>query len=92
MQEGLKEVARWVVFFIASWILTTIASQINLVPEFHTYNVWVFTFSIPVRAAWQFGITFALRYLDKYKFTESKQNIENKAVDTAEKPKGVLPF
>lgn len=86
--EAVKEVARWVVLFIAGWIITQILSQIILVPENYDLKVWVFTFSIPIRLTLSTGLTVAGRYVDKLLFEQSKQSDKYKLSD----PKGLLPF
>lgn len=83
--EAVKEVARWLVLFVASWIVTEMLTQSSAIPEFHKLDVWVFSFMIPVRTAIVFGLTFVGRYLDKWMFTKTH---EDPKVET----KGFLPF
>lgn len=89
--EGLKEVMRWVVLFagslVISWIITETLKQITNVPEVFNLKVWVFTYAIPVRELFTFGLTFAGRYVDKYLHEASK----GFTLDGS-KPKGLLPF
>lgn len=66
MSEGLKEVARWIVLFILSWLITETIAQLELVPEFYTLKVWVFTYLIPVRLAFNLGLTLLGRFVDKW--------------------------
>lgn len=72
--EGIKEVARWVVLFAVSWVITQTVAQINLVPEFFTLKVWVFSYLIPVRLAFNVGLTMLGRFVDKmlYELGKSK--------------------
>lgn len=79
--EAAKEVARWMVFFIGSWIVTEMLAQATRVPEFQFVNVWVYTFMIPVRALVTFTLTMILRYIDKYLHVNPKVKAE-----------GLLPF
>lgn len=92
--EGLKEVARWVVLFlvssIISWFITETLKQITAVPEVFNLKVWVFTYAIPVRELFTFGLTFTGRYVDKYLHESSKQTKEH--VVGSATPKGILPF
>lgn len=64
--EGLKEVARLGLLFVGSWIITETMAQINLVPQFHEIKVWVFTYIIPIRSMFHFGLTMSGRFLDKW--------------------------
>lgn len=64
--EAVKEVARWLVAFIVSWLVTETLKQIVLVPEFVDFKVWVFTYSIPFRAGFQLALTFIGRAADKF--------------------------
>jgi hypothetical protein len=72
-KEALKEVSRWVVFFIISWIISETLKQINLVPEFAPIKLWVFTYSIPVRSLFTFVLTMVGRYADKYTHEKNKE-------------------
>lgn len=64
--ETGKEVARWALLFVVSWILTATLAQINLVPESQSITIWVFTYLIPVRALVNLGLTFLLKMVDNY--------------------------
>ena len=92
--EGLKEVLRWVILFagsmVISWVITETLKQITAVPEVFNLKVWVFTYAIPVRELFTFGLTFAGRYADKYLHEASKQNIYK--ASEGESLKGLLPF
>ena len=79
--EAGKEVLRWVVFFAISWVITETLKQIDLVPEFATVKVWVFTYLLPVRSMVQFGLTFLGRAADKFVHEWN-----------ATKLRGILPF
>lgn len=86
--EGIKEVLRWALLFVISWIITVVLAQINAVPETHRLALWVFVFDIPVRAILLFTLTFIGRYIDKVRFERSKE----KMLRLDEKPSGLLPF
>lgn len=83
--EAIKEIARWLVLFGSSWIITEMLTQSSAIPEFQKLDVWVFSFMIPVRTGIVFVLTFAGRYVDKFLFEKSKTLPE---VET----KGLLPF
>lgn len=87
--ETIKEVGRWLVSAVVSWIITQTMAQLNLVPETYSINVWVFTYTLPIRAGFGFVLTVAGRALDKYVFVASKEDPDRKKT---EDPKGVLPF
>ena len=70
--SGLKEVSRWAVFFLASEVITQMLNQVAQVPDFIFFKVWVFNFSIAVRASLKLALTMALRYIDKKKHTDWK--------------------
>lgn len=65
IKKGLLEVARWVGLFILSWFITETASQLTNIPEFYELHIWVFTYLIPVRLAFQFLLTLLGRLVDK---------------------------
>ena len=69
---GVKEVGRWAIFFLASEVVTQMLNQVAQVPESLSFNVWVFNFSIAIRASFKIALTMALRYLDKKKHTDWK--------------------
>lgn len=64
--EAVKEALRWVVSLVVGWVLTETLKQIDLVPEFATVKLWVFTYMIPVRFMVQTGLTLATRMIDKF--------------------------
>jgi len=66
--EAIKEVARWCICAVASFVFTVILDQIKLVPEILNVKLWVITFPIPIQAVVWFVSTNALRYIDKVKF------------------------
>ena len=70
--SGLKEVSRWAVFFLESDIVTQMLNQIAQVPDFWFVKVWVFNFSVAVRASLKLALTMVLRYIDKKKHTDWK--------------------
>lgn len=87
--ESVKEVGRWLVSAVVAWIITQTLAQMDLVPEFYKLNVWVFTYTIPIRATFAFALTAAGRAIDKYVFVKSKE--DPKRPDEVE-PTGVIPF
>lgn len=64
--ETAKEIARWAVLFIASWLITATLAQINLVPESQSVTIWVFTYLIPVRLLVNIALTFIGKMVDNY--------------------------
>lgn len=86
--EGIKEVARWVVLFLVSWLITETLKQVTAIPEIANVKVWVFVYTVPVRAGVVFLLTFTGRWVDKYLFEKSKDETKF----AADKPKGLLPF
>lgn len=92
--EALKEVMRWVALYVASftlsWFITETLKQIALVPEAFNVKIWVFTYAIPIRQLFTFGLTLAGRYTDKYLHESHKQTkgyMEGQA-----KAMGLLPW
>lgn len=84
---AIKEVSRWLVFLIVSDIAVQLSNQAIKVPESLNLRVWEFTYSIPARMLFTTGLTLLLRYLDKLKHLNFKQeNSESK------KTGGLLPF
>lgn len=63
--EGLKEIARWLLLFIASWIITETLNQLGAVPEKATVKIWVFNYIIPIRLLVNTLLTFLGRFIDK---------------------------
>jgi len=88
--EAVKEVARWLVLFIISWVITETLKQTATIPEWATIKVWVFVYAVPVRSLITFGLTFAGRYADKYIYEKSKQIAL--LAENVTKVKGLLPF
>lgn len=79
--EGLKEPARWIVLFIAGWIIGETAKQVGNLPEFVTVVIWVFTYKIPVQSLIAFLLALAGRAVDKAiheigKFTNNQTMIK----------------
>lgn len=87
--EALKEIARWIVLFIVSWIIAETLKQVTQVPEWYTIKLWVFTYAIPVRTLFTFGLTLLGRYVDKYLHEKAKLT---KDFTEVAKPNGLLPF
>jgi hypothetical protein len=73
--EGLKEVARWLVLFVASWIITATLSQLANVPESAEVRLWLFAYVIPVRLLFNVVLTFIGRFVDKalYEMGKAKE-------------------
>ena len=69
---GIKEVGRWLVFYIASEVVTQMLAQVAKVPDFVFFRVWVFNFAIAIRSSLKIALTLSLRYLDKKKHTDWK--------------------
>lgn len=93
--EAVKEVLRYVILFVVSWIITETLKQISLVPTLYEVRFWVFVYAIPVQALLTFLLVLVGRYIDKYKFTKSKQELEDLPKHLLEQegePKGILPF
>lgn len=89
-KEALKEVARWIVLFAGSWIITQIINQIVLIPEFWNIKIWEFVFPIPLQSTILGFLTMLGRFLDKLKFEMTKEL--SKVVGSSEVVKGILPF
>lgn len=83
--EGLKEVGRWVVLLVISWVIAQTLGQVNAIPESLKVNIWVLNYSIPVRELFVFGLTFSGRFVDKWRFEKTK-------ADPKTETKGILPF
>lgn len=96
--EGIKEILRYmvlyVVSYVVSWFIMQTLQQISSVPEFFVLKVWVFVYYIPLRGLIAFLLTMAGRYIDKYIFTLSKEEISKKrvSVNIDRKPQGLLWF
>jgi len=93
--EALKEISRWVALYIVSWIITQMLSQINLVVDFWSFKVSVFTFTIPVRTSLNTILTLTGRYVDKYVFVSHKNELRTLEIEFDQKqgdPTGLLPF
>jgi len=85
--EGVKEVGRWLIFWLASDIVVQLVKQTGLVPELLSLKVWVFTLAFPLRASLKGLLTLSLRYLDKKRHKDWKL-----AHPRSEKNGGLLPF
>ena len=83
--EAAKEVLRWVVLFVLSWIVTETLKQAVAIPEFYQLHVSVFVYMIPLRAGIVFALTMVGRYADKWLFEKTK-------ADSSTDTKGILPF
>lgn len=92
--EAVKEVMRWVALyalsFTISWFIAETLKQVAQVPETFNFKVWVFTYAIPVRQLFTFGLTLAGRYADKYLHESHKQTKGYMAGQA--KAMGLLPW
>jgi hypothetical protein len=66
IREALKEVARWLFFYVIAWLVSATLAQIELVPEFASVKIWVFTYSIPIRTIFHITLTLVGRMADKF--------------------------
>ena len=88
--EALKEIGRWIVLFFISWIIASLLGQANLVPESWIFKISVFTFNVPLREVFIFGLTMIGRYIDKFLHENAKQD---RVYQIGETPiSGLLPF
>ena len=85
--SGIKEVGRWLVFWIVSDIASQLLKQVHILPELYVLYVWKFVYTIPIRASFKMALTFLLRYIDKAKHQSGKLRDPE-----ASKPMGILPF
>lgn len=79
--ETMKELGRWAVLLVVSWFVTQTLLQVSSVPETYELKLWVFTYALPVRFLFQFGLASLGRLVDRLIH-------ESKSVDL----KGLLPF
>lgn len=82
-----KEIARLVIFLVASDVATQLLNQAVNVPDSLQVKLWVFTYSIPARMLFVTLLTLGLRYIDKLKH----ENFKEKHPLT-KKASGILPF
>ena len=88
--EALKSTLRWVVLFVGSFIISELIRQADLIPESWLLKIFIFTFAIPVRTLFIFGLTLIGGYVDKYLHEVKK---ESKAYPVGMTPAGgLLPF
>jgi hypothetical protein len=64
--EAVKEPLRWIVLFVASWIITQLVNQAVVIPESWEIKVWLFSFVVPLRYLIVTGLTLLGRFVDKY--------------------------
>lgn len=86
--EAIKEVLRWLVFFVSSWFISETLKQVNLIPEYYQLKIYIFKYSIPIRSIFVFFLTMIGRYADKYLHETKKE----KGYMGEAKPMGILPF
>lgn len=86
--EAMKEVLRWVACVVLGWIVAATIAQISKVPEFATFNVYVFSYDVPIRLGLHTALTVLARFLDKFIF-EYQKNVRNIEWFPF---KGLLPF
>ena len=63
--EALKEIGRWVLLFVASWLITETINQITVIPETLEVKIWVFAYLIPIRLSVKTLLTLVGRFVDK---------------------------
>lgn len=85
--EAAKEIARLVVFLVASDVATQLLNQAVNVPDSLQIKLWIFTYSIPARMLFVTLLTLGLRFLDKLKHENFKESHPE-----TKKPNGILPF
>jgi len=90
--EAVKEIARWIILFILSWIVTQVLAQINVLPELLNIKIWLFSFIIPLQNLVTFLLTLVGRYLDKLVYLNSKDLTSAFDLEVSQKAKGLLPF
>lgn len=90
--EAVKEIARWIILFILSWIVTQVLAQIKVLPELLNIKVWLFSFIIPLQSLVTFLLTLVGRYLDKLVYLNSKDLTSAFDLEVSQKAKGLLPF
>lgn len=84
--EAIKEVLRWVILYISSWIIVQLVGQSDLVPENWLIKILIFTFSIPMRQLFVFGLTLVGRYIDKWLHEKDvKTPLDLKSLDILKK-------
>ena len=83
--EGLKEVGRWLLLLVGSFVVTQLLSQAMAVPESYLLKVWVFVFDIPVRLVFVFVLTSLGRFVDKWQHEKAK-------LESGDNTKGFLHF
>lgn len=86
--EATKEVARWLVFFVISWVVSEVLRQAAVIPVSYDLYVWKFVFSIPIRSGVVFLLTMVGRYADKYLHVYNSVGQPK----NFKKPMGILPF
>lgn len=64
----IKDILRFLFFIAVSWFISETLKQVQVVPDFYTLKVWVFTYLIPVRFIFVTALTAALSYIDRRKF------------------------
>lgn len=86
IKEALKEVSRWLVLSIVSWLITETVAQLTKVPATVSVHVWVFTYAIPFRLTLQTILTVVGRGIDK------ALHETGKAVGNTRLMKGITQF
>lgn len=79
--EALKEVARWIVFAVISWVVAETLKQSAVIPEVYELHVWELVYAIPVRGLFVLIFTVIQRAIDRLVHESEKI-----------KANGVLPF
>jgi hypothetical protein len=84
--EIIKETIRWVVLFLISWIIAETLKQANVVPEVLNLKVWVFVYTIPVRAVFTILLTLLSRLIDRLLHEKNvKSPLDLKSLDVLKK-------
>lgn len=73
--ERIKDILRFVFFYVVSWIITQMLTQLDIIPISHTLMVWKFAFIIPIRASVHAGLTGLLALIDRVKYLKDKRGL-----------------
>jgi predicted membrane metal-binding protein len=90
--EAFKEISRWAVLFMASWLIVETLKQLDAVSETATIHVWVFNYVIPIRLLLNIILTFVGRYVDKFLYERNKILPERKQNEGYLGEKGLTGF
>ena len=73
--ERIKDILRIGIFFIIAWIISETLKQANLIPEFYTLKIWVFSYLIPIRDIFIAVLGAVLTYIDRVKFLKDGKGL-----------------